>query len=206
MKKIKISKWDKFWILTIIKEVEQIWIYRYFEVKCRCWIIKKVQLINLRRWNTTSCGCLQRKITSERFNIHWMSKDKFNQTYRNIIDRCDNIKSNWYHRYWWRWIRNEWKTFEKFKIDMYESYIKHIKEFWKKQTTIDRINNDWNYCKKNCKWATHTEQHNNKSTNRTYKWKTIGEWCKELWLNRNTISTRINRDWKLIKEALGLTN
>ena len=45
---------------------------------------------------------------------------------------------------------------------MYDSYIKHVKEYWEKDTTIDRIN--WNlwYYKENCRWATVKEQAMNK--------------------------------------------
>lgn len=31
---------------------------------------------------------------------------------------------------------------------MYDSYLKHIEEFWEKDTTIDRIDNDWITVKK----------------------------------------------------------
>lgn len=48
---------------------------------------------------------------------------------------------------------------------MFDSYQKHVKEYWEKDTTIDRIDVKWNYCKENCKWATIKEQWFNKTNN-----------------------------------------
>lgn len=44
---------------------------------------------------------------------------------------------------------------------MYESYIEHCKKYWRGNTSIDRIDVGWNYCKENCKWATRHEQRMN---------------------------------------------
>jgi hypothetical protein len=48
---------------------------------------------------------------------------------------------------------------------MYESYLKHVKQYGEKQTTLDRINSNDHYYKNNCKRATYKEQNNNLSTN-----------------------------------------
>lgn len=48
---------------------------------------------------------------------------------------------------------------------MWKSYESHVKEFWEKNTTIDRIDTDWDYCKDNCRRATMKEQQNNRRNN-----------------------------------------
>ena len=64
--------------------------------------------------------------------------------------------------YFDKWIKCLWLKFEDFENDMYDSYLIHVSKYWEKDTTIDRINPDWNYCKDNCRWATCKEQTDNR--------------------------------------------
>ena len=96
-----------------------------------------------------------------------MAGSRFHNIWGGMKQRCRNPRDINFDRYGGRGIKvcNRWSIFINFKDDMLESYLAHVKIFGKKQTTIDRRNNDGNYCKKNCKWATYKEQANNTSRN-----------------------------------------
>lgn len=80
---------------------------------------------------------------------------KLMQIYAWITNRCKSERYVQFHNYWWRWIKNEWKSFDDFYNDMLPWY--------KPWLSIDRIDNDWNYCKKNCQWLTVSENSRKKN-------------------------------------------
>jgi hypothetical protein len=150
---------------------------------CLCECGNKVILPggDIRSGHTRSCGCLQSEVTAKRNFKHGMSFCRFNNIFRGIQNRCHNASQvKTAKSYFLRGIKNEWKSFEEFRDDMYEEYLKHVELYGEKNTTIDRINSLGNYCKENCRWATIKEQQNNKSSNHFIRLngvsKTISEW------------------------------
>ena len=66
-------------------------------------------------------------------------------------------------------------------------------------TTLERIDNDEGYFPGNCRWATMSEQCNNRRSNRliTFRGETmnIKQWANRSGVNRKTLLSRILRGW-----------
>lgn len=118
-------------------------------------------------------------------------------TWNMMRQRCCNPNNKTYPNYGGRGISvcDEWSSFKVF-------YDWSILNGWKPGLSIDRIDNDGNYCPENCRWVDRYVQANNTSTNRfiTYKGKTQTEaqWAKELGMSKYTLSSRLNlRGWSV---------
>lgn len=125
---------------------------------------------------------------------HWMTWTKIYFVYRSMTDRCNNKNNRRYKDWGGRWITYEWNSFEEFYKDMWTTY--------KEWLSLDRVDNNKNYSKQNCRWVDMNRQQRNRNNNRMYKWKCLEEWIEEKWLNRNTVRTRIYRLWWSMEKAL----
>jgi hypothetical protein len=71
------------------------------------------------------------------------------------------------------------------------------------ELTIDRIDNNGNYCPENCRWVDRITQNRNQRNSRwfTYKGETkhLFDWADEFGINRNTLAHRLNRGWSIEK-------
>lgn len=125
-----------------------------------------------------SCGCLRKEIGKKQLTTHGMRGYRIYDIWCGMKQRCDDKKSPNYKHYGGRGISYEerWSKFENFYADMKDGYDN--------KKSLDRLDNNGNYCKENCRWATRVEQANNKSTTLYIKYrtenKTLAEWCREL--------------------------
>jgi hypothetical protein len=111
-----------------------------------------------------------------------------------MTSRCENINSKAFCNYGARGISvcARWKnSFSDFFSDMGpRPSSKH---------SIDRIDNNGNYCPENCRWATTKEQGNNKRDNirLTFRGvsKTLMEWSRETGIIWATLHGRHRRGW-----------
>lgn len=204
MGKYKDITGQKFGRLTAISFVENRKHHSYWLFRCDCGREKIIGKGNA-AGQTLSCGCYQKEQTSKARATHKSSNTKLYRTWAGMLIRCSYTKGADYHRYGGRGIKVLWGSFEEFKIDMQESYDKHIQIHGKTNTTIERINLDGHYCKDNCRWATQKEQARNRRTSRYLVFngirKTLAEWAEVSKLSYGLIQDRLTRDWS-IEEAI----
>lgn len=198
--------WKRFWKLFVIWFGCVIKKHSYRNCICDCWTEKIIKWCNLTIWCSKSCWCLVVTRMTKEKTTHWMSWTRFYRSWFSAKQRCINKNNSDYKDYWLRCIKCERELFEEFRDDMYESYLKHVEEYWWKQTTIDRIDVNWNYCKENCRRSTQKEQSNNRRNNHVicmlWESKTISQWAQIYNIKPKTIYSRIKTYWWNVIDAI----
>lgn len=173
--------------------------------KCDCSKICRVRKHSVKTGRVRSCGCLQRTTAAQLASEMGRANRKHGKTkspeyiaWRQMRQRCLDKKNKAYPRYGGRGIKicDRWSDFEMFLKDMGNRPTN--------RHTIDRINNDGNYCPENCRWATYTAQARNKNNTilLTYDGltKSLAEWAECKNLNYVTLWSRLHvSQWSLNK-------
>src|SRR6266576_2014728 len=162
-----------------------------FRALCRCDCGGTVNALvsNLRNDHVRSCGCLRKEVTIARSTIHGSARRKMKSraygVWCGLHKRCYSLSSADYPNYGGRGIGicDEWREdFSAFLRDMGETPV---------GLSIERLDNDKNYSKANCKWATRLEQNNNTRQNRFVvfngKRQTLAQWGRETGMKPHSI-------------------
>lgn len=165
---IDLLKNRKFGRISILGESESIRTsggnsVRMVYCKCDCGIEKLIRLNAILHGSTVSCGCYNYdniRQSSVHSIKHGMYKSREYNTWLSMKKRCLNKKHKSYFRYGGRGIKicDEW-------ICSFENFYKDMGASPSKNHSLDRIDNNGNYCPQNCRWATKTEQSRNCSAN-----------------------------------------
>lgn len=112
-----------------------------------------------------SCGCKSTELKTQASTKHGCANDRLYQTWADMKTRCLCENNPRYHKYGGRGITvcEEWLDFPAFKT-WAES------NGYTDELTIDRVDNDGNYCPENCEWV--TIQENLRRRNKSNSWKT----------------------------------
>lgn len=150
---------SQFGKLTVVREAT----YRdktAWECQCECGNTVVVRTNRLRNNETRSCGCLRRETSSKLHTTHGKSKTPERIAWMNMKQRCYNPKKSGYENYGGRGIKvcSRWlNSFEAFLVDMGNK---------PRGTSLDRKDNEGDYSRLNCYWATSKEQANNRRKRR----------------------------------------
>ena len=119
----------------------------------------KTMLHGVKNGNTKSCGCYQKRIVSETHKTHGKCYTRLYRIWASIKDRTLNINTKVFNDYGCRGITicDEWKN------DFMSFYNWAMENGYEenKGLSIDRIDNEGNYCPENCRWTTITIQNRN---------------------------------------------
>ena len=174
--------------------------------QCDCGDISEYMTDNINRGNTTKCkkcSNLSRAEKHSKHNFSCKSKaqgGKVYYTWNAMKQRCYNPSENRFKNYGGRGIKvcARWlESFDNFVADMGQPPTD--------DHSIERIDNNGDYCKENCRWADKVEQARNKSNNRVITHNgealTLAEWALKTGIKRETIAKRLNEGW-VVEHAL----
>ena len=146
-KRLKVDQWDRFWKLTIIRELDK-HIYpswktrRIFKCICDCWTFKETTLNHLRSWATKSCGCihtdyLKIRVGEQHPNYKWWmelkSKIRSSDLYKKWRSECyerDNYTCQISWQKWWDLVVHHLNPFALL-----------VDEYWEDNLVLFDLNN-----------------------------------------------------------------
>lgn len=174
---------------------------RRFYCRCDCGNQSLALGYNLRTGHTQSCGCMLLEKCAENarrlHTTHGMSYTPTHRSWRNMVHRCTKPSDSSYCRYGAlgvtvcaRWLEQNGQGFLNFIADVGERPA---------GMTLDRIENTKGYEPGNCRWATPSQQQNNRTTTKFIEYagqrKSVGEWAKEKGINFGVLAFRVKAGW-----------
>lgn len=176
--------------LTVIEFAYSLSNTQLWKCLCECGEIRFIPTANLRSGHTRSCGCL--KIDGK----HGSCAAPEYHIWVGIRTRCLTASNKAYKHYGGRGIKicERWGEFNNFFADMGQRPSpKH---------SVERVDNNGDYCPENCVWAVQKAQARNKRTNRyiTFNGETLclKDWSLKLKIPHSTLSKRLAK-WSLEK-------
>lgn len=188
---------QRFGMLTVVGRAENQGKAVCWHCLCDCGKSINATTSNLRRGYIKSCGCQKAETLQQMRKTHGLSKTRLYSVWRAMKTRCYVNSDSSFPFYGGRGISvcEDWlNSFQSF-------YLWSISHGYVEGLSIDRIDDNGDYCPENCRWSTSQEQANNtrRNYNITYKsnTKTLAEWSRITGLGYHTIQDRLNAGWSI---------
>lgn len=152
---------------------KSIWLF-----KCLCGKEFETVISHVNSGQTSSCGCEKKRLFLKHRATgikHALASTPEYKAWHSFMRRCFLNDHPQFHDYGGRGITvcERWKTVENFYSDMGPRPSSN--------STLDRIDNEGNYCPENCRWTDMKVQGRNRRTNRFLEYKNeclcIADWA-----------------------------
>lgn len=168
--------------------------------RCECGTQRMVSTAQLcRRYAASkSCGCL-RMDTITKHGHSDAAKPRRTRTYRTwmgMTRRCRDANCPAFHNYGGRGIKvcQRWR-------ESFVAFLEDMGECPSNLHSIERIDNDGDYCPENCRWATMAEQRRNSRQNLFLEYRgetlTLTDWARRLGMPKSTLFGRLKMGWSV---------
>lgn len=161
--------------LTALKKINRKWLF-----KCDCGSLKEIDKYSVLKGEVKSCGCLLKSTRAIYKTKHGLSKSKLYKCWLGIKKRCFNKNATGYKNYGGRGIKvcDDWKN------NFMSFYEWAIKNGYREDLTIERIDIDRDYFPENCKWISSKEQAQNRRSSVFIEYNgekhCLNEWARKM--------------------------
>jgi hypothetical protein len=178
---------------------------RYSQSLCLCDCGNRKEIPNgpLKSGATVSCGCYHSQMMRSRATHGYNRAGQRHPIYSvwaSMLRRCQNLKNPKYSDYGGRGITvcERWQTFSNFLEDMLPGFRRDL--------TIERVDNNKGYSKENCKWETRRGQMLNRRSARLVSFGgetlNLSVWSERTGIAFSTLKARLGHLGWSVEEAL----
>lgn len=167
-----------------------------WKCRCICGVTVVVAQESLKNGDSRSCGCLRSEVSSDRLRKHGEAARRSPEyvAWQSMLARCYRTASSSYKDYGGRGIKvcKRWRN-------SFENFLADVGRKPSPKHTLEREDNDSDYCPSNVIWATRKQQASNRRTTCFFTLngmkKSVGAWADELGVNASALRMRRKRGW-----------